>query len=285
MNKITLRDLFNLSDEDIENSKIGLNMKNGNSGELFYEKYKSGKLKASDLYYNADCSSKTWKNGLNPGKILFAFIQLPNTHRWLLISVGKCTNPIKNGNYEYYDYKEIEKYSGFVGRLIIDCTKTGYAKMLYMFDLKTFIDKAEVIEILPEEYEAITFNGYKNVRLKFKDLKLILETNKYNSYKEMLKNIKGIYCITDPNDGKTYIGSAYGEEGIAQRWDCYKNTENGGNKMLIDLIEEKDENYFDNMIFTLVEYFDLSTPEKEIIERENYWKVTFGSRIDGLNKN
>ena len=286
MKKITLRNLLNLNEKDIDNSKIGLNMKDGLIGETFFDMYKNGTLDKIHLYHNSDKNSKSWKQGLKPGKVVFSFVQMPdNSHRWLLVSVGKCIKPVVIKNHEYYEYEEVEQYSGYIDRLIIDCTKSGFAKSRYMFDLKSFLDVAEIVEILPQEYEPIKFNGYKNVRLKFTDLKLILETEKYTSYKEMLKNVKGVYCLTDTNTGRVYIGSAYGSDGIAQRWDYYKSTKHGGNEMLIKLYEEKGEKYFNNMIFTLIEYFDLSTPEDIVIERENYWKETFSSRVSGLNKN
>jgi len=52
------------------------------------------------------------------------------------------------------------------------------------------------------------------------------------TYYEALKKITGVYCLTDTHTGKLYIGSATGEEGVAQRWDNYLDSKHGGNKNL-----------------------------------------------------
>ena len=287
MKRITLRDLLNLEDNELDNYKIGLEIHDENG--TFYEQWKNNLLNYNNLYFNKNLNNKAWPMGLKTGKKVLVFIQLPNdNHKWLLISAGQCKNSIIKNNCEFFEYEEIDKYKGFVERLIINVTKVGWDKHRPINDLKTFIDTAEVIEILPKNYEAIEFNGYENVQLSYNDLRLVLDTNRFENYKNMLRNIKGIYCITDKNTNKFYIGSAYGKDGVAQRWEYYKEIKHGGNEELIKLYNKEGEEYFkQNMFFTLLEYFDKNKYKdvNDIIKRESYWKYTFQTKENGYNKN
>ena len=82
--------------------------------------------------------------------------------------------------------------------------------------------------------------------------------------------------LTDTHTGKLYIGSATGEEGVAQRWGNYLDSKHGGNKKLIALYEQKGAEYFERYFtFTLLEYFGLSYDPIKILEREQFWKKCF----------
>lgn len=83
-----------------------------------------------------------------------------------------------------------------------------------------------------------------------------------------------------------YIGSAYGDKGVAQRWNVYGDTRDGYNKKLMNLRKEKGEKYIeDNFTFTILEVFSKNVSDKDIIDRENYWKDVFYSRQFGYNSN
>ena len=83
-----------------------------------------------------------------------------------------------------------------------------------------------------------------------------------------------------------YVGSAYGIDGIAQRWNCYLNTQTGNNKKLIELYNEKGVQYFkDNFKFTILEVFDKKTDSKIIINSESMWKNKLMTREFGYNDN
>ena len=58
----------------------------------------------------------------------------------------------------------------------------------------------------------------------------IITKYKAPQWENALKNVKGIYAITDISNGKIYIGSAIGENGIWQRWCSY--AKEGTEKML-----------------------------------------------------
>ena len=53
-----------------------------------------------------------------------------------------------------------------------------------------------------------------------------------SKWKAALSQWRGIYFIFDENDGKGYVGSAYGTENILGRWLSYAAGGHGGNKEL-----------------------------------------------------
>lgn len=86
--------------------------------------------------------------------------------------------------------------------------------------------------------------------------------------------------------GGIYIGSATGEEGVAQRWGNYLDSKHGGNKKLIALYERKGSEYFEKYFtYTLLEYFGLSYDPIKILEREQYWKKCLDTIRNGYNDN
>lgn len=51
--------------------------------------------------------------------------------------------------------------------------------------------------------------------------------------------------ITDKSNGKHYIGSAYGNEMIWNRWSAYVKSYHGGNKGLKPLVEQHGKEYIE----------------------------------------
>ena len=92
---------------------------------------------------------------------------------------------------------------------------------------------------MPTLYDGDDFTGYENVCLSFIQLEAILKRGK-RDWLAALKNQKAVYLITDKNNGKLYVGSATGKNGmLLQRWGNYIATGHGGNKELIELVKEK----------------------------------------------
>ena len=102
-----------------------------------------------------------------------------------------------------------------------------------------------------------------------------------------MENVKGVYLITDISNGKRYVGSAYGGEGIWSRWKSYVETGHGNNKELTRLIKRSGMEYARiNFRFALLEHQSMLTDDDFIIERENYWKNILLTRGKyGYNKN
>lgn len=282
---LTLNDILHLTDEEISNSKIGLNMYwNGKTHfETWYESDENNRSIDFSYFSHQGVNGKN-RNFTNIGQYCFGFVRLKeNSDHWLLVTAGEITSiPDKP---DTCGHRELERFQGLIGRLIIKYHK-GNTFSRYIFNMRGIIEEAKVHEILPNIYEPIKFDGFENVHLKFSTLKHILEGKKYSDYRAALQGVKGVYCLTDKNEGKLYIGSATGENGILQRWADYINTQTGGNKALIELYDEKGEEYFiDNFEFTIIEAFPKNTSSDFVRKREDYWKEAFSSREHGYNRN
>ena len=286
--KIMLNDILNFSQEEIDNAKITLNMTAGIGGDNFIDYYiKSGNSKEAQkhcYWSHGGDSEKNNRNFTKVGQINVGFVRMNDPDKWLLVTVGKILEiPEKPTHCKFEDYKE--KYKSLYGRLIVNLKK-GNTFARYNFNLSTFLDKCEVFEILPKPYEGEEFKGYDNINLKFDELIEILDGKCRKSWRDALSQIQGIYCLTDKNNGKLYIGSATGQNGFAQRWKDYLHSETGGDKKLITLYNEMGEGYFrENFTFTILEWYSLKQDRDFILRRENYWKDVFASRKFGYNGN
>ena len=140
----------------------------------------------------------------------------------------------------------------------------------------------EVYEITPSA-RLSDFNGFNNVLLLHKDLQIIA---KYEApeWKNALENVKGIYAITDISNGKIYIGSATGENGIWHRWCSYAKGLTGDNKDFKNIVKEKGEDYIkNNFTYAILEIFDMKTKDDYIIRREHHWMKVFQTKKFGMN--
>ena len=83
--------------------------------------------------------------------------------------------------------------------------------------------------------------------------------------------------------GRHYVGSAYGEKGLWQRWTVYARTKHGGNKKLEKLLKRKGSEYARNFQFSLVERCDIAESIDYIRSRESHWMEVLKTREFGLN--
>ena len=187
-----------------------------------------------------------------------------------------------------YELNRMDKYSEYIKRLIIKLDKP-IGRDVYS---RKYVNLQK--QLNPEIYELAPniklghFPGYQNVSLKHTELNQIFSQNE-PSWKQALSNVKGIYVVTDTSNGKLYIGSASGNtDGIWQRWSAYADIKNivGGNKEFEAILETKGvEHIINNFKYSILEIFDTKTKNETIIERENYWKKVFATRLHGMNHN
>ncbi len=284
MKQFLLKEILNLTDEEVMNSKIGLNIHWAGRAhfEDWYESNPENRY-VDFSYYSHQGGRRNFKEG----QMCFGFVRMPgrDKDKWLLVTAGVVTKVPPKEKPDACEHVEIKKFQSLLGRLIIRL-HTGNTYSRYIFNLSHYIDKAVVEEILPKEYEPIQFNGYENVHLTFSRLKTILHGEKYSAYREALGTIKGVYCLTDTNTGKCYIGSASSENGILQRWNDYVTNCDGSNQALIELHKEKGDKYFeDNFYYSLLEVFSRNTEKQKVLDRETYWKEIFQTKENGYNRN
>jgi hypothetical protein len=74
------------------------------------------------------------------------------------------------------------------------------------------------------------FISYDDVQLSYADLqRLIKDTDSNIAWVNALSSVNGVYLIRHIMDGKLYVGSAYGKDGILGRWRAYARSGHGGN--------------------------------------------------------
>ncbi len=281
--ELPLNNIFHLSESEINNSRIELNMREGSGGIFYIDKWLSleQSVKNSGI---SDCSYWGWygnKRNFNIGQTVFSFIKM-SYDEWLFISAAEIVDVPEASRAKV---KIIEKYKPLFGRLVIRYYK-GNTYARYVFRMDKIIENCMVKEILPCQYNGEQFEGYDRVHLPYYKLSDVFHGKIMPTYYEALKKVTGIYCLTDTKTGKLYIGSATGGEGVAGRWGNYLDSKHGGNKKLIALYNDKGSSYFeDNFTYTLIEYFGLSYDPSKIIEREQYWKLCLNTIKSGYNDN
>jgi hypothetical protein len=178
-----------------------------------------------------------------------------------------------------YSIEKLDILADMENRLVIDWGKSTRNW------LQNATTEKEVLYILPNisEYE---FISYDKVILHFDSLKHIIRNRKeHKIWEDRLSAVAGVYLITDTKTGKHYVGSASSNDnGIWGRWSDYAKTGHGGNKRLIELINN-DENYCKNFIFSILEVFPIKRDRSEILEYEQLYKNKLRTIQFGLNVN
>lgn len=181
-------------------------------------------------------------------------------------------------------FYELKKRSGFEdieGRIIITW---GGSKQWHHWVDKT---KKEIWKVLPPGYEK-DFPGIDKVIIDFPEMKKIF-TDKGKEgnpdWYSNLSNVKGVYIILDKLTGNQYIGSAYGEECIWQRWCTYVKTNGTGDNQKLKELIKLNPNYANNFQFSILKTLPKDSEDKTVISEESFLKKCLGSRVWGLNKN
>ena len=143
-----------------------------------------------------------------------------------------------------------------------------------------------VIEILKEQQRNIeSFTSYENFILTYEKLnEIVLMPRLYSDWVNALSAINAIYVITDTENGKLYIGSAYGNDGLFGRWTDYAKTKHGGNKKLIKLLEEYPQRY-KKFQYSILQILSKNITSEMVFEAEEKWKNKLCTREHGYNDN
>ena len=216
---------------------------------------------------------------------IFALIDFyPESDIWLFGGVYNVLSRSEEDHAHSYKVERSVIGNEYVGRLKIQFERPGRIRAI---KLNRYIDQMEVSELLRRTYSGERFSGYESICHDFSQLETIFQTEK-KDWKAALQSVKGVYLITDKNNGKSYVGAAYGEHGIWSRWKNYLNTGHGWNDELTRIIDEKGIDYArENFQFTLLEYMPARTDDSTIIERESFWKRALLSQTSdfGYNRN
>lgn len=224
-----------------------------------------------------------WRGNRNDWtrEYIFSLIEFyPKSDTWLFGGIFK----VLDRKEDCYVLEEVEEFNKFTGRLLLNFHR--YQGMRgRAFYLEGYLSQITVNQILEYKYSGEVFPGYDKIDHDFTALEAIFKMEK-SDWKIALENVKGVYLITDKENGRMYVGSAYGNSGIWSRWANYIGTLHGWNDQLIRLIESKGDEYVKtNFKFTILEIYGLYVSDEHIINRENYWKEKLMTRVHGYNSN
>ena len=208
-------------------------------------------------------------------------------HRWIFagvyrrLDVQKVYDTAREKSYFRYNTELIDVQKNLIGRMILGFQKDF--RQSYVL-LENHCDKFILGEILANPYHVSEFPGYANVALAYEELTEIILSEDV-SWKTALSNVKGVYLITDLNNGRQYVGSAYGEDAFWNRWQSYSSTGHGNNKELAMVLQQNGNDYVRQFQFSILEIRTRTTDDQEIIRRESHWKRILGTREHGYNSN
>ena len=211
---------------------------------------------------------------------LFGGVYKVNNQNPIAISLGKTTK-------WKYDLSLTDNQKDLIGRVFVYFKKEFRISYPNLETKPLNGEKPEdicIYSILDQKISINDFDGFDNVNIPYFTLKYIIDNN-INSWKSALSKAKGIYLIVDTLTGKQYVGSAYGEECIWQRWAEYAKNGHGGNVELKKIIKSNNADYIHNFKYSILEVCNLNLGNDYIIERETYWKEVLLTKEFGLNSN
>ncbi len=182
-----------------------------------------------------------------------------------------------DGKGAYFDLEELDILGDLKDRLMID-----WGQSARMWHQKATNEKA-VVAI--QRYQREIFPGYERVMLNFNELSDILEDDiTYSDWHTALSSVYAVYLITDTTNGKQYIGSAYGKDGLLGRWKIYISTGHGHTKEMIDIMNVRPEQY-KHFQFSILQILPKNLSDDEVIKIESLYKDKLLTRQFGMNSN
>jgi hypothetical protein len=169
----------------------------------------------------------------------------------------------------WFELKELDFYSAWKGRLVVDWPKPEIS-----WWRRADRNAIAVSAVLEESALVPKMPDWERLVLGWQELNALP-----SSWKHSLAHWRGIYFIFDRSDCKGYVGSAYGEEHLLGRWLQYGRTGHGGNKRLCMRSPE-------NFHFAILQLVSPSLAPADVIAIENSWKERLQTRYPlGLNDN
>ena len=169
----------------------------------------------------------------------------------------------------WFNLKPTDFLSDWQGKLIIRWPRPAIVFARWAHQNEFLVDS-----ILEESVFQSQLDDWRALVFSWDELHLIPK-----HWKDMLSLWHGIYYIWDGKDGKGYVGAAYGKRRIYGRWINYRDTGDGGNKLLRP--RKPDE-----FQFCILEWMPSDIEKDEVFRRERLWKDRLHSRAPfGLNAN
>jgi hypothetical protein len=205
--------------------------------------------------------------------------------QWLFAGVYRVLGITKGTESPYlYETELLPGQDDLIGRVIVRYQRPSRAS--YIWGHK-YAQHLEVLEIKRERVSIEPFPGYNNVVLDHARLRVVVSLQE-PTWKSALSHVKGVYLIADASNGKAYVGSATGAEGIWQRWEMYAAIGHGWNVQLcelLDVIKGKGAEHASNFRYSILEIADSHATVEFIKDRESHWKRILLTGTWGYNSN
>jgi len=200
--------------------------------------------------------------------------------RWLFVGVyDVLSRGVHPSCPEHYQYTTQPRpgFEELIGRVIVEHVRT---RTSYIW-LKPEI-KLPILEIRGRKMTVGEFPGYNAVLIRHPILRVITQ-QVVPSWYAALKNIKGVYLITDITTGKHYVGKASGSVGIWQRWSEYAENGHGGNVKLQSLLDKNGPGHKEYLQYSILEIADINASDQHILARESHWMSVLKTHDFGFN--
>ena len=277
MQSILLSDLIGLLDG--QSVKVKFNIFNGREDPMVVY------MKNPEIINNQWLFWREKNKNFKIGEIAICLLKI-GYDQWLLTTIKKITNDLNIRNGINYEGTELPEYSKYYGRIILSFHKTLQNPVVTK---DTVWNQLEVLQILSSPFDGIDFPGYDSVNITFHELEAIITRHK-RDWVKALENQKAIYLISDKSNGKLYLGSATGDNGmLLQRWSAYIANGHGGNVELRKITEDPSKGFSyvqENFSYAILENYNARVDKNFILKRESWWKSTLKTRVPfGYNMN
>ncbi len=181
------------------------------------------------------------------------------------------------GEGECFELEEVEVLSDLKDRLLID-----WGKGTRTWAQRGTNEKSVVaIQANPK----MVFNGFENLVLTYDELREILDdTITYSEWHTALSSVNAVYLIVDRKNGKQYVGTAYGKDGLLGRLAIYVATGHGNNKLMKEAVCAYPERYKEFQ-FSILQILPKNLTDEEIIKMESLYKRKLMTKEFGMNDN
>lgn len=166
------------------------------------------------------------------------------------------------GQKMFYELEHIDLLKEYEGRLLIEWGKGALA----------WAQKATNEKSIVAIQDKRAFSGYENFILNYDELKeIVKDPTAYESWHTALSSVNAIYLIVDRENGRQYVGSAYGKDGLLGRWAHYVNSLHGDNKLMKELLCNYPQRY-KYFQFSILQLLPKTVNPDDAIHTETLWK-------------
>lgn len=166
------------------------------------------------------------------------------------------------GQRMFYNLERIDLLKEYEGRLLIEWGKSALAWA------QKGTNEKPIVAIRDKKI----FSDYENAILTYEELReIVQDPTAYESWHTALSTVNAVYLIVDRENGRKYVGSAYGKGGLLGRWTHYVKSLHGDNKLMKELLCDYPDRYT-HFQFSILQLLPKAVTPDEVIQTETLWK-------------